>query len=61
MGPIERAKFIERSINEMRRMINVIVNGRGYYYSWNRTMSDDEKLRFCKDKLERLIQEYQKL
>lgn len=58
---IERDKLVARAINEMRRMINIIQTGRGYYYYGGREMTDQEKLVYCKDKLQRLIEEFQKL
>lgn len=58
---IERDKLVARAINEMRRMINIIQTGRGYYYYGGREMTDQEKLVSCKDKLQRLIEEFQKL
>ena len=58
---IERDKLVARAINEMRRMINIIQKCRGYYYYGGREMTDQEKLVSCKDKLQRLIEEFQKL
>lgn len=58
---IERDKLVARAINEMRRMINIIQTGRGYYYYGGREMTDQEKLVSCKDRLQRLIEEFQKL
>ena len=58
---IERDRLVARAINEMRRMINLIQTWRGYYYYGGGEMTDQEKLASCKQRLERLIEEFQKL
>ncbi len=61
MTSVDRAKLIERTINEMRRMINIIQNGRGYYYYGGSTMTEQERLNYVKNRLTQLIEEFQRI
>lgn len=65
MTAINRQKVIERAISELRRAKNIIVDGRNYYWwGWGmncREYTPEQKLDICKQKIEMIIKEFEKL